>query len=356
VNVKITIMKLLALGIAGSFVVWTALSAQQTGPLFGTEKNTNAPAVQKEEEKPMEDDSPIKVNVNLVNVMASVRDKHNGLIPDLTKDDFEIYENGQLQTIKYFSRETNLPLTIGLLIDVSASQGNLIEIERSAGSTFLDSVLKPKDEAFIISFGADSDLLQDITSSKRLLHEGLRALKPNFGFGGLTAGPVPTANHQAGTVLYDALYLAATDRLTHEVGRKAIVVITDGNDEGSRTPMKQAVEYAQKADATIHSVYYVDPYFYSRGGFGFGAGAGRGVLKDMSSETGGHVYEVDRKNTLEKVFAELQDEMRTQYAIGYTPTDARKDGSYRKLEVKVKNKDYKVEARKGYYAVPQQAE
>ncbi len=361
-------MKPLAFGIAGTLVLLGALLAQSgshNGPLFGggsehparTAADDDSKTADSDKNQPiaMDNDSPIKVSVNVVSVMASVRDKHNTLIPTLTKDDFEIYENGQEQTVKYFSRESNLPLTIGLLIDVSKSQENLINIEQRAGSAFLDSVLRPKDEAFVLSFGADTELLQDITSSKKMLQRGLAELKPNFGFSGINAGPVPTATHQAGTVLYDAVYLAASDRLAHEAGRKAIIVITDGNDEGSQVPIKKAIEYAQKSDVTIYSIYYVDSYFYSRGGFSFGGG-GRGYLQQMSGETGGHVYEVSRKETLDKIFDELQQEMRTQYMIGYTPTDPKRDGSYRKLEIRTKDKDLKVQARKGYYATPPEAQ
>jgi len=296
-----------------------------------------------------EDTDAIKVGVNVVNVLASVRDKHNGLIGNLSKDDFDVFENGQQQTIKYFSRESNLPLTIGLLIDVSRSQENLIGIEQRAASAFLDSVLRPKDEAFILSFGADTELLQDITSSKTMLHRGLENLKPNFGFSGITPGPVPTATRQAGTVLYDAVYLAASDRLAKEAGRKIIVVITDGDDEGSQLSIKKAIEGAQKSDVVIYSIYYVD--HYRGGGYTFGGG-GRGYLSQMSGDTGGHVYDVGGKNSLDRIFDELQQEMRTQYAIGYTPTNPVRDNSYRKLEIRTKDRDLKVYARKGYYATP----
>jgi VWFA-related protein len=299
------------------------------------------------------DDVPIQVNVNVVNVLASVRDKHNALIPNLAKDDFELFEDGKAQTIKYFTRETNLPLTIGLLVDVSASQEHLIEIEKRAASVFLQQVMRPKDEAFIISFGADSELLQDLTNSHSALAKGLDQLRPNFGFQGINAGPVPTAISPHGTVLFDAVYLAASDRLAHEVGRKAIVVITDGVDQGSKLNIKKAIEYAQKSDAAIYGIYYVDRGFYSQGGFMLGGGGeGWGVLKQMSNETGGHAYEVTRKDTLDKIFDQLQEEMRTQYAIAYTPTNSTRDGSYRKLDVRTKNRDYKVQARKGYYALP----
>jgi VWFA-related protein len=294
--------------------------------------------------------APISVDVNVVNLYCSVRTKQNALISTLEKSDFTLAEDGTTQTIKYFTKETDLPLTIGLLVDVSGSQRNLIEIERRAASAFFSSVLRKKDVAFLISFGADSELLQDITGSPRALQEGLNHLKLNTGvsFGG---GPVPTMNHQRGTVLYDAVYEAAGEILAKEVGRKAIVLITDGQDEGSTLNMKQAIEAAQKADAIIYGVLYVDRQFYGLGGFA-GGYSGESVLKQMADETGGRLFQVDRKNTLDNVFEQIQQEMRTQYAIGYTPTNSRKDGSYRKIDLRASNKDLKVQVRKGYYALP----
>lgn len=293
----------------------------------------------------------IKVDVDVVSVLASVRDKHGAFVNNLTKDDFQIFEDGKLQPIKYFNKETDLPLTIGMLVDVSASQGNLIEIERSAAGQFFSRVLKKKDQAFLISFGSESELLQDLTNSPRLLQRGLDGLKLNAGFSGLHPSQIPGADRPHGTVLYDAVFLAASDRLNHEVGRKVMVLITDGEDQGSKLSKEKAIEAAQKSDSVIYSVYYVDRRFYSQGGFTFGGGGGRGVLKKMSDETGGRVYEVDRGHTLNNVFDELSEEMRSQYAIGYTPSNPTKDGSYRKLEIKLANKDLKIQARKGYYAV-----
>ena len=301
-------------------------------------------------QKPNEDELPsIKVDVDLVNVLASVRDKKGTLIPSLEKNDFTVLEDGKPQTIKYFTKETDLPLTIGLLIDVSRSQENLIGIEQNAASAFFTQVLRKKDEAFLISFGEESELLQDYTSSPRLLQEGLKGLRVSSGVSGLGPGPVPTAGGPRGTVLYDAVYLAANEKLRTEVGRKVIVVITDGVDEGSRLTLNQAVEAAQKADAVIYSIDYQDSHFYGPFG-GFGSG-GDSALHKLSDETGGHVYKVDRHTTLEQVFKELQDEMRSQYSIAYTPTNDRKDGTYRKLDIKLSNKDYKAQARKGYYAI-----
>jgi VWFA-related protein len=299
----------------------------------------------------IEDDAgePIKVDVDIVNLYCAVRTKQNALVSTLEKGDFDLAEDGTKQTIKYFTRETDLPLTIGLLVDVSNSQRNLIEIERRAASSFFSNVLKKKDVAFLISFGADSELLQDITGSPRSLQEGLNRMKLNGGFSGVNSGPVPTMNKPRGTVLYDAVYLASNDMLSKEVGRKAIVLITDGEDQGSRETEKAAIEAAQKSDAIIYGVLYVDRQFY--GGFGTGY-SGESVLKHMAEETGGRLFQVDRKNTLESVFDQIQQEMRTQYAIGYTPTNSNKDGTFRKIDLRTSNKDLKVQVRKGYYALP----
>lgn len=287
-----------------------------------------------------EADEVIRGGVDLVNVLASVRMKNNALVPNLEKGDFHILEDGKEQEIRYFARETDLPLTIGMLIDVSGSMDALIPVERTAGSAFFEQVLRKQDLAFLISFGKDSELLQDSTGSVRLLERGLNQLAPNVrvSFGG---GPVPTAANQAGTVLYDAVFLAADERLRRETGRKVIILITDGVDTGSRKSRDQAIEAAQKSDAIIYSIYYSDPRY----------GGDEGVLKRMSEETGGRVFRVDRKMNLSGIFKEIQDEMRTQYSITYSPTNSVKDGGYRKLEYRLANKDYKVQARKGYYAI-----
>jgi len=292
--------------------------------------------------------APIQVNVDVVNILAAVHDKRGALVGNLNKEDFTILEDGQPQTIKYFTKETDLPLTMGLLVDVSGSQRNLIGIERDAASQFFAKVLRKKDEAFLISFGEESELLQDYTGSARLLQEGLNQLRVSSGVGGFGPGPVPTAGQPRGTVLYDAVYLAAKEKLRGEVGRKAIILITDGVDQGSRLTRSQAIEEAQKSDAVIYSIYYVDPSAY--GPFG-GGGGGEAELRRMSDETGGRVFRVDRKHPLDEAFQELQEEMRSQYAIGYTPTNEAKDGSYRRLDVRLASKDLKAQARKGYYAI-----
>ncbi len=308
-------------------------------------------AAQNPPRPPQNDQIPtISVDVDVVNVLATVRDRHNGLVGNLEKNDFVVLEDGKQQQIKYFTRETDVPLTIGLLVDVSRSQENLIDEERSAASQFFAKVLRPKDEAFLIGFGEDSELLQDYTNSPRLLTEGLRGLRVSSGVGGIGPGPVPTQGQPRGTVLYDAIFVASADKLSSEVGRKVIVVITDGVDEGSKYSIDKAIEGAQKADAVIYSIDYEDPAFYRGFGMMIGGG-GEGYLRRMSTETGGQVFRVDRTHSLDAIFREIQDEMRSQYAIGYTPTNSTKDGSYRKLDIKTTDKSMKVQARKGYYAI-----
>jgi len=300
-------------------------------------------------------DAPtIKVDVDVVNILFNVRDKKGGLIGNLEKGDFTILEDGKQQDVKYFNRETDLPITIGLLIDVSASQGNLIEIEKDAAYRFFGEVLRKQDLAFLISFGADADLLQDYTNSPKLLRAGLEGLHINSDVGGLHPGPVPTIYQPKGTILYDAVYLASSDQLKGQVGRKVLVLITDGEDQGSRYKIKEAIEAAQKADAIIYGFYYVDRAFYMGHGLTFG-GVSDGALRQMSEDTGGHVFHVDRNHPLQDAFKDLQDDMRSQYAIGYTPTNPAKDGSFRRIDIKVTNKDWKVQARKGYYAMKPQS-
>lgn len=305
----------------------------------------------------------IRVNIDLVNVLFTVRSKHGGqLIPNLNKDDFKVYEDGKQQTIQRFSRETDLPLTLGLLIDISASQERLVDIERQAASAFFSSVIRHKDEAFLISFGKSTDLLQDYTNSPRLLTAALQDLRgdgqtPMIGRGpipNVNTGPIPTTGTPKGTLMFDAVYLASNEKLKSEVGRKALVLITDGDDQGSFYDRRAAIEAAQRSDAIIYSIYYVDREFYWAAGM-IGSG-GESDLRRMSDETGGHVFTVSRKHPLNEVFQEIQDEMRNQYSIGYVSTNPKKDGTFRHIEIKTNQSEYRVQARNGYYATPNDAQ
>jgi VWFA-related protein len=305
-------------------------------------------------------DATIRVDVDLVNILFTVKAKKGGqLIPNLEKNNFSISEDGKPQTIQRFSRETDLPLTLGLLIDVSASQERLIDVERQAASAFFSSVLRKKDEAFLISFGKSTELLQDFTNSAKQLTGAMRDLQgdgqpPMVGRNPVpvNTGPIPTIGSPKGTLLYDAVYLASDEKLKTEVGRKALILITDGEDQGSTYNIKTAIEQAQKADAIIYSIYYVDRAFYSRGMMSFGGGGGEGELRKMSEETGGKVFTVSSKHPLKEVFDQIQEELRNQYSIGYSSANPKKDGSFRRIEIKTDNSDYRVQARNGYYATP----
>lgn len=319
---------------------------QSIAALLGGAATAGAPLLA--QQKPPQDDLPtIRVDVDLVSVMFSVRNRNKALVANLAKEDFEIIEDGKPQTLKTFTRETDLPLTIGLLVDVSGSQETLIPQEKSAAAQFFQQVLRPKDMAFLISFGADAELLQDSTNSVKLLKRGLDGLRLSTSVGGLHPGPVPTASRPKGTIMYDAVYLAANDKLKTEVGRKAIVLITDGMDYGSSYKLRDAIEMAHKADTIIYSIYYVDPRMYYRGGMG---GPSDGDLKKMSEETGGRLFHVSRSEGLEYIFQQIQEEMRSQYLISYSSSNETRDGAFRKLEIRPKDKSLKVQARKGYYA------
>ncbi len=298
--------------------------------------------------------STLKVNVNVVQLFFNVKDKRGALIPSLTKDDFELLEDSKPQTIKYFTAESDLPLTLGILIDSSGSQQRVLEMEKEVGGNFLSEILRPKDLAFVISFDVESNLLQDFTNSSRRLREALNSARINAppsscgGLPGQGGGPLPCSSNPKGTVLYDTVYLAAHDQLAKEVGRKAMILLTDGEDQGSELKISDAIEAAQKADSICYVLLIAD-----RGFYGFGGYSGDRDMKKLAAETGGRVIEVGNKSDkLKEAFDQIAQELRSQYNLGYTPTNTALDGSFRKVEIHATRKDYKIQARTGYYAVP----
>jgi VWFA-related protein len=333
---------LLVGGLVVSIAVLGRLPAPaQEEPAAGKKDPKEANAQQDEE-------STIRVDVNVVNILATVRDKKERLVNSLTKDDFQLEENGVPQKITYFSQQTDLPLTIGLLVDTSVSQERLIDVERSASFQFFQQTLRNhKDLAFLISFDVDVELLQDLTDSINLLHQGLEQLEIQGAAGGVMPGPVPTSGRVAGTVMYDAIYLASDEMLKHQVGRKAVVLVTDGNDYGSRLDLDQALEAAHRGDVVIYGIRYFDREFYFRAGAM--GGGGYGTLKKLGRDTGGNVFEVSKKKPLKEIFDEIQAELRSQYSIGYTPTGGMSGSEFRKIELTAKDKSLKVSAREGYY-------
>jgi VWFA-related protein len=295
----------------------------------------------------------LKVQVNVVQLFFNVKDKKGALIPNQTKNDFELFEDGKPQTVKYFTAESDLPLTLGILIDSSGSQMRVLEMEKEVGSSFLNEILRPKDEAFVIGFDVNVDLLQDFTNDVRRLKAALNKAKINTGGGGsslpgLGGGPIPTGNPR-GTLLYDAVYLASHDELAHEVGRKAMILLTDGEDQGSQLRIKDAIEAAQKSDSICYVLLIADRGFY--GGFGY---SGDSEMKKLAGETGGRVIEVGNKfDKLKEAFDQIAHELRSQYNIGYTPTNSAQDGTFRKIELHSKQ-GYKIQTRSGYYAIAHQ--
>src|SRR5437588_11921297 len=321
-----------------------ALLAQDLPKLSSPDQDQSQPS----EDQPI---SSVKVNVNVVQLFFNVKDKKGGLIPNLTKNDFQVSEDGKPQTIKYFNAESNLPLTLGILIDSSGSQQRVLDMEKEVGGQFLQEILRAKDEAFVISFDVNVDLLQDFTNSVHDLKVALNKARINTGGGGgplpgLGGGPIPTSTPR-GTLLYDAIYLASHDELSHEVGRKAMIILTDGEDQGSQLRIKDAIEAAQKSDSIVYVLLIADRGFY--GGFGYFGGS---EVKKLSAETGGRVIEVGNKfEKLKQAFDQISQELRSQYNIGYTPTNSKRDGTFRKVEIKAKQQGYKIQARSGYYAM-----
>lgn len=284
-------------------------------------------------------------NANLVNIFFTVKDKHGKLVPDLKKDEFEVLEDGKPQTIKYFAANSNQPLTLGILVDSSGSMQHMLPTEKIVAGDFLRQVLTDKDLAFVESFDVSADLLQDLTSDVHLLRAGLQRARINdaggggaAGIPGIGQGPVPVSRPK-GTLLYDGVYLASDEILSRQVGRKAVVVLTDGVDQGSQTRLKEAIEAAQKADVICYVLLISDPMY---GGDSHDMGM-------MAEQTGGRIITVNHPDKLQKAFAEISDELRSQYSIGYTPANEKADGTFRKIEIKSKDK-YKIQARKGYYA------
>lgn len=282
-------------------------------------------------------------SVNLVNVYFTVKDKHGALMPNLAKDQFELLEDGKPQTIKFFSALSDQPLTIGLLIDSSYSMNRTLPEEKVVAGGFLQKVLTPKDLAFVISFDVSVDLLQDLTGSMHLLRTGLDKARINTNTVGMTPmgnpGPVPTASGQnKGTLLFDAAYLASDEVLSKQSGRKAMIILTDGDDVGSKMRLRDAIEAAQKADVIAYVLLITDPGFPSN----------YGDMNKLTEQTGGRVIEVRNPDKLDKAFSEIAAELRSQYSLGFTSNNPNNDGKFRKLEVKSKD-GYKVQARKGYY-------
>ena len=280
----------------------------------------------------------IRVQVNVVNLFATVRDKHKAVVTGLKQDDFQVYEDGQPQEISYFSADSNLPITLGLLLDTSGSEYYMLSAEKEAASRFLGRVMRKGDEAMVMSFDTDVDLLADFTDDRGMLNRAINRAQINAPSGGMIAqGPLPSSG-TGGTNFYDAVYLAAHDKLSGEAGRKAIIVLTDAEDTGSKLRLQDAIESAQRTDTVIHILLVAAD------------GGDQSTAKRLTDETGGRTILVRSDRNLEQAFDQISEELRTQYTIGYVPTNKAHDGSYRKVKVEMKDKDYSSLTRRGYYA------
>jgi len=304
-------------------------------------------AAAQDKQEPAQADQTLKITSSVVNVYAVVKQKGGRLVPDLNKDDFLLEEDKQPQVIRYFARETDTPLTIGILVDTSPSQRGVLPLEQQEAKAFLRQVLRPKDLTFVLHFDVEVELLQDFTSDVRLLDKAIDDNVINGGGAGPTPGPFPTHDTGGATHLYDAVYLSAHELLKNEIGRKVLILLTDGEDQGSKMKLEQALEAAQKSDVIVYSVAIIDRSFYFGHGLGF---AGDAALRKLSDDTGGRVIEVNRSKDTSAAFQQIADELRTQYLLGYTPSNNKLDGTYRKIQVKVRQGDCKISARRGYYA------
>ena len=344
---------------------------------------------------------PITAHVKVVNVLATVRDKKSGVVRGLDRDDFELKEDDRPQNIRYFSHETDLPLTLGLLVDTSLSQRRVLGQERDAAGTFLDQVLRvDKDKAFVIHFDREVELLQDLTSSRQKLQDALGQLQiperndddrgnsPDSGQdqgeqggGGGQGGHRHGGWGHGGTTLYDAIYLASNDLMAKQSGRKAVIVLSDGVDRGSKKTLASAIEAAQRADTLVYSILFTqEPEGGGGGGGGMGRHGGWGggmggmgggmgrhgggyprgdqesrpdgkkILERLSKETGGRFFEASKKHPVDEMFSQIQEELRSQYSLGYTPDPPDAAAGYHKITLTVKKKDCTVQARDGYYS------
>lgn len=280
-------------------------------------------------------DATFSADVKVVNLLATVRDRDGKLIKDLTKEDFTVEEDGRPQTIRYFAQESNLPLSIGVMVDTSMSQLRVLEAERTASYKFLDQVLRGDDVAFVLHFDFKVNLLQGFTSSREDLAAALAKLgRPRRG----------------NTLLFDAVHDASEQLMKNQSGRKAFVVLSDGGDVRSKNSIVTAIEFAQRADTIIYSILFSNAQVLPRAltATSIYLARGRSIMHRLARETGGGYFAVSKDKSIEQIYAEIEEELRNQYSIGYTP-DTTGDKKFRKIALTASRKDLVVRTRAGYY-------
>jgi VWFA-related protein len=269
-----------------------------------------------------------------VQISATVRDKHEEIVPTLSKGDFVLYEDRRLQTISNFERQSDLPLTLGLLVETSLGPRRRYALHNvsDASYAFLDQMLREdKDQAFVIRFGHEVELLQASTSSRPSLHTALQLIQTtDFSGGGRVSG----------SLLYDAVCFASKELMKTHQGRKALFVLSDGIDQGSKETLAGAVEAAQRADTSVYSLLVAENWPGPNG---------KKALERISTETGGRMFKISNRLTVTQIYAQAEEELRSQYILGYTPTPADTGAGYRKIHLTTKQKGLTVQARDGYY-------
>jgi VWFA-related protein len=346
----------------------------------------------------------LNVDARLVNIPVVVHDKKGALVQNLTQDNFLLQIDGKPQAIRYFNRDTDLPLTLGLLVDVSQSQRDVIDDERTASFAFLDDTISSRDKAFVVQFARQTDLLQDVTGSKAKLQAGLKQLETPASGGdtgnsssnsGSNTTDSSTRARRATTTLYDALFLASDELMSNQTGRKAIIILSDGVDSGSKESLASSIEAAQRADTIVYAIYFKgretsggfnqnqdrqggggSPGGRGGGGFpgaggGYPGGGGRGggqgrqpenlpahidgkkILQRMADETGGSLFEVSKKETVADIYKQIGDELRAQYRLGYSPDKETASDGYHRIVLsltKSSPRDLFIQTRDGYYS------
>ena len=371
-------------------------SAQNTDTQSGKESSraADSQAPQTAAQQNKDSVATIAVDVNVVALPVTVRDKHGAIVKDLTKDDFTLQEDGRPQAIKYFSLDSNLPLTLGLLVDTSMSQREVLDQERNASHSFLDQMLtQQKDKAFLLHFDHEVELLQDLTHSREKLQSALDLLKTGDDDRSRSNDPnnddSRSGRRHGGTELYDAVYLASNELMKKQTGRKAVIILSDGVDRGSKTSLESAIESAQRSETIVYSIYFKGHEEhdhrdgggnpgrgggypgggypgggYPGGGGGYPGGGRRGggqrtpsephvdgkkILERLSKETGGRFFEVSKKQLVGDIYTNIADELRMQYSLGFTPDKDAAGEGYHRVLLQVKKKDMEVQTRAGYY-------
>ncbi len=286
---------------------------------------------------PGQDEATFTTDVKVVNILATVRTKSGQIVKDLTQDDFSLTENGRPEVIKYFSRESELPLTIGLMVDTSMSQARVLQSERSASFQFVDQVLREgKDKVFVTQFDMAVMTRQQLTSSRRDLEQSLP-------FVDTPSKSQLQAQRGGGTLLFDAVVKASREIMSGQRNRKAMIILSDGGDNGSDETLNSAIEAAQRADTLIYSILFADPaYGYE--------GDGKTAMQRLAKETGGSFFEVSKKHPIDEIYGIIEQELRSQYNLGFVSDQPVRVSEFRKLQLTTNRKDLIVEARDRYWA------